>query len=148
MAKPRAFKAWDQTSGSATTRLTPQALQIPQPLAAAARSQTPARRPRRMTVTSVNDAPTVGSAISSQSATQDSAFSFPVPAGTFADVDPGDTLTLSATLADGLALPAWLSFNPATGTFSGTPGGGDLGNVSIRVTGTDIGNASVSLSSR
>ncbi|RRO13556.1 putative Ig domain-containing protein, partial [Pectobacterium aquaticum] len=59
------------------------------------------------------------------------------------DSDVGDTLTLSATLADGSALPNWLSFNPATGTFSGTPGNSDVGSLSIRVTASD-GDAAVS----
>ncbi|WP_418903715.1 putative Ig domain-containing protein, partial [Pokkaliibacter plantistimulans] len=36
-------------------------------------------------------------------------------------MDAGDSLTLSATLADGSALPSWLSFDASTGTFSGTP---------------------------
>ncbi|PPC75078.1 hypothetical protein C4K68_22410, partial [Pokkaliibacter plantistimulans] len=66
-----------------------------------------------LTVSNVNDAPTAG-VISAQSATEDSSFSFTVPAGTFSDVDTGDSLTLSATLADGSALPSWLSFNAAT----------------------------------
>ncbi|MBI0440500.1 putative Ig domain-containing protein, partial [Dickeya dianthicola] len=42
------------------------------------------------------------------------------------------------------ALPGWLSFNPATRTFSGTPGNGDVGNLTIRVTATDGSSASVS----
>ena len=62
-------------------------------------------------MTNTNDAPTVANPIADQNATEDSAFSFTVPANTFADVDAGDTLTYSATLADGSALPAWLRFN-------------------------------------
>ncbi len=38
----------------------------------------------------------------------------------------------------------WLSFNPTTRTFSGTPANGDVGNLAIRVTATDSANASVS----
>ncbi|MFJ5434119.1 putative Ig domain-containing protein [Pectobacterium sp. CHL-2024] len=96
-----------------------------------------------LTVTNVNDAPVVATPISAQSVAQDGSLSFTVPAGTFTDPD-GDTLTLSATLADGTALPAWLSFNPATGTFSGTPANGDVGSLTIKVTATDGSNASVS----
>ncbi|NTV75870.1 MAG: hypothetical protein HGA66_16905, partial [Holophaga sp.] len=33
----------------------------------------------------------------------------------------GDTLTYTATQADGSALPTWLTFTAATRTFSGTP---------------------------
>ncbi|WP_406628073.1 putative Ig domain-containing protein [Pectobacterium carotovorum] len=96
-----------------------------------------------LTVTNVNDAPVVAMPIPAQSVAQDGSLSFTVPAGTFTDPD-GDTLTLSATLADGTALPAWLSFNPATGTFSGTPASGDIGNLTIKVTATDGSSASVS----
>ncbi|RUR94083.1 membrane protein [Pectobacterium versatile] len=97
-----------------------------------------------LTVTNVNDAPVVATPIPAQSVAQDGSLSFTVPAGTFTDPDVGDTLTLSATLADGTALPAWLSFNPATGTFSGTPANGDVGSLTIKVTATDGSSASVS----
>ncbi|WP_025919561.1 putative Ig domain-containing protein [Pectobacterium parmentieri] len=93
-----------------------------------------------LTVTNVNDAPVVGTPIPAQSIAQDGSLNFTVPAGTFIDPD-GDTLTLSATLADGSPLPSWITFNPATGTFSGTPGNADVGNLSIRVTATDGSNA-------
>ena len=39
---------------------------------------------------------------------------------TFTDPE-GDSLTYTASLSDGTALPAWLSFHVATRTFSGTP---------------------------
>jgi Ca2+-binding RTX toxin-like protein len=92
----------------------------------------------------LNDAPVIAALIADQSATEDASFSFVVPAGSFADVDPGDVLSLSASLADGSDLPAWLSFNAATGTFSGTPLRGDVGTVSVRVTATDNGGLNVS----
>jgi VCBS repeat-containing protein len=72
-----------------------------------------------ITVAPVDDAPVAGS-IADQSVTAGSAFTFAVPAGTFTDIDSA-TLVLSATQADGSPLPAWLSFDPATGAFSGTP---------------------------
>ncbi|WP_323666923.1 putative Ig domain-containing protein, partial [Pectobacterium punjabense] len=96
-----------------------------------------------LTVTNVNDAPVVATPIPAQSVAQDGSLSFSVPAGTFTDPDVGDTLTLSATLADGSPLPGWITFNPTTGTFSGTPGNADVGSLSIRVTATDGSNASV-----
>ncbi|WJM83486.1 putative Ig domain-containing protein [Pectobacterium brasiliense] len=98
-----------------------------------------------LTVTNVNDAPVVGTPIPPQSVAQDGSLNFTVPAGTFTDPD-GDTLTLSATLADGSPLPGWLTFNPATGTFSGTPGNADVGTLVIRVTATDGSNTSISTS--
>ena len=36
------------------------------------------------------------------------------PTDFFTDADTADTLTVSATLADGSPLPLWLSFDPAT----------------------------------
>jgi VCBS repeat-containing protein len=52
------------------------------------------------------------------------------------DVDTAD-LALTVTLADGSALPAWLSFDSATWTFSGTPTANDLATLSILVTASD-----------
>jgi Putative Ig domain. len=75
-----------------------------------------------------NDSPTVATPIPDQNATEDAAFAFSIPANTFADVDAGDSLTLSATLADDSALPAWLTFSPNTGVFSGTPANADVGS--------------------
>ncbi|HEY8353336.1 MAG TPA: putative Ig domain-containing protein, partial [Sphingomonadales bacterium] len=54
----------------------------------------------------------------------------------FADPD-GDALIYEVTLADGGALPDWLTFDPATRTLSGTPGEQDDGVLEIRVTATD-----------
>ncbi|WP_419756917.1 putative Ig domain-containing protein [Anabaena sp. FACHB-595] len=95
-------------------------------------------------ITAVNDAPTLANAIANQTATEDTAFTFTIPANTFTDVDAGDALTYSATLADGANLPNWLSFNPSTRTFIGTPTNNSVGTVNIRVTATDNAGASVS----
>src|SRR5262249_36509322 len=97
-----------------------------------------------ITVINTNDAPTVVQAIADQNATEDSAFTFTVPASTFADVDVGDTLSYSARLASGAALPTWLSFNAVTRTFTGTPLNADVGTVSVRVTATDTSSATAS----
>ena len=84
-----------------------------------------------------NDAPTVANALSAASVNEDSAWTFAVPANTFADQDAGDVLTLSAKLANGDALPAWLSFNPTTRSFSGTPLNANVGTIAIKVVATD-----------
>jgi alkaline phosphatase len=97
-----------------------------------------------LTVANVNDSPTLASPIADQNATEDAAFSFTVPANTFNDVDAGDTLSYTATLADGSALPGWLSFNAGTRTFSGTPDNEDVDTLEIRVTVTDESSVSVS----
>ncbi len=97
-----------------------------------------------LAVQNVNDAPTVANPIVDRSAPTGAAFTFTVSTNTFADVDLGDMLTYSATLANGSALPAWLSFNNTTHTFSGTPSSGDAGLLNIKVTATDAGSLSVS----
>ena len=94
-----------------------------------------------LTVANVNDAPVVSQALVAQQASENQVWSFTVPAGTFTDVDVGDTLTYSATLAGGAALPAWLGFNAATRTFSGTPLHADVGALSLSVTAVDRAGA-------
>lgn len=81
--------------------------------------------------------PIVSIPISNQTATEDAAYTFQFNSGTFSDADVGDTLTYTARMADGSALPSWLSFNSATRTFSGTPTNADVGTISIRVTADD-----------
>lgn len=49
----------------------------------------------------------------------------------------GSSLDLSATLADGSALPGWLAFDGGTATFSGTPDQDAVGNLDVRITATD-----------
>ncbi|WP_018327538.1 N,N-dimethylformamidase beta subunit family domain-containing protein [Rhizobium giardinii] len=94
-----------------------------------------------VTIHGANDAPVLAAQTANQNATVGSAFSLVLPANTFTDVDSGDTLTYTATnAANGAPLPAWLSFNAATRTFSGTPAAGDVGTLSVRVTAADLGS--------
>ena len=97
-------------------------------------------------VLNVNDAPEADTPLANLSTQQDQPFSFSVPASTFSDADfiYGDTLTYSATLADGTVLPVWLSFDVATGTFSGTPLAVNVGNLNVKVSATDTGGLSAS----
>ncbi|WP_242057682.1 Calx-beta domain-containing protein [Nostoc sp. FACHB-87] len=90
-----------------------------------------------LTVANTNDAPILGSAIADQTIGAKSPFSFTLPANTFTDVDAGDSLTYTATLANESPLPSWLTFNPATSTFSGTPSLSDVGIINIKVVATD-----------
>ena len=86
--------------------------------------------------------PPVAPSLTAQAAVEDQLFSYVAPA--FTDPD-GDTLTYAATLADGGSFPAWLTFNPATRTFSGTPLEADSpATLTIRVTATDDGTQSTS----
>ncbi|QOZ80523.1 hypothetical protein XH83_20545 [Bradyrhizobium sp. CCBAU 53351] len=97
-----------------------------------------------ITIHGANDAPVLAIQTGSQTATVGSAFSLTLPAGTFTDVDTGDTLTYTATAADGSALPAWLAFDGSTRTFSGTPTSADIGTLSLKTVATDLGGLTVS----
>ncbi len=97
-----------------------------------------------LTVSNTNDAPTVTQGLSAQSATEDQTWTFTVTASTFGDVDVGDMLTHTATLSNGNALPSWISFDPLTRAFSGTPLDPDVGALSLNVTVTDLAGASAS----
>ncbi|MBR0930434.1 DUF4082 domain-containing protein [Bradyrhizobium diazoefficiens] len=97
-----------------------------------------------ITIHGANDAPVLAIQTGSQTATVGSAFSLTLPAGTFTDVDAGDTLTYTATAADGSALPAWLAFDGSTRTFSGTPTSADIGTLSLKTVATDPGGLTVS----
>ena len=69
-------------------------------------------------------------------------FNYTIPDSTFIDDDGNNTLTYSATLSNGNPLPVWLSFDPVTKTFTGTPTAS--GNISVKVTAKDSANISVS----
>jgi VCBS repeat-containing protein len=86
-----------------------------------------------VTVTPVNDAPVVASPLADQAGSEDTAFTFTVPSGTFTDVD-NTTLTLSL----GAGTPEWLSIS-AEGVISGTPPANFNGTVSVTVVATDAG---------
>ncbi|TWC12692.1 MULTISPECIES: putative Ig domain-containing protein [unclassified Pseudomonas] len=90
-----------------------------------------------------NHAPVVATPLLDQSATENTPFSYVVPANSFSDPD-NDSLSYTAKLADGSALPSWLVFDAATRTFSGTPSDTASGTYSIQVTATDGSNATVS----
>jgi VCBS repeat-containing protein len=92
-----------------------------------------------LTVADTNDAPTVSTPIPDQDATEDTPFSYQVPASTFTDPE-GDTLAYTAS-----GLPGWLTFNGATRTFTGTPDNADVATTSITVTATDTSGESVAL---
>ena len=81
-----------------------------------------------LTVMPPNTPPEVAIPLADQAATVDVPFTYVVPADAFTDAD-GDRLTYTAALSGGGLLPSWLTFDPATRTFTGTPGPGDSGPV-------------------
>ncbi|MDM3847921.1 MAG: putative Ig domain-containing protein, partial [Aphanizomenon gracile PMC638.10] len=94
-------------------------------------------------VENLNDAPIVNNAIADQNAKQGNAFNFQIPTNTFTDIDAGDVLTYSATLENGNALPSWITFNPTTRTFSGTPTNDNVGTLNVKVSAIDKAGVSV-----
>ena len=66
-------------------------------------------------LTITNDAPTVQASIADTTALVNTPFTYAFPQNTFNDAN-GDALTYTSS-----GLPAWLTFTPATRTFSGTP---------------------------
>ena len=89
-----------------------------------------------------NTPPVVANPLADQEVTVDVPFTYVVPADAFTDAD-GNPLTYTAALSDGGMLPSWLTFDPATRTFTGTPAPGDGGTVRVTVTASD-GTATVS----
>ena len=81
-----------------------------------------------ITVSDTNQAPTISSTAVT-TATTDKTYSYTFTAN---DGDAGDTLILSAP-----TLPAWLSFNPATGVLSGTPTNAHIGNHAVVLRASD-----------
>ena len=66
-------------------------------------------------------------------------FNYTFSDSTFIDDNGNNTLTYSATLSNGNSLPSWLSFNPGTRTFSGTPTA--VSAIGLKVIATDTANA-------
>lgn len=79
-----------------------------------------------------NNPPAVGTPIPEQRAIVGVPFTFLLPPSAFGDPDTDDSLAFSVG-----PLPGWLTFNPATATFSGTPGAANLGPSTITVTARD-----------
>ncbi len=83
-----------------------------------------------------NHPPVLTRPVADQSIVVQKAFSFVIMKDLFSDID-GDSISYSATLADGSPLPMWLSFYVNTLTFSGKPLTNDVGELSIKITATD-----------
>lgn len=80
--------------------------------------------------------------ISNLSDTVGKQFSYTLPDSVFVDDDGNNTLTYVAKLSNGNPLPTWLSFNPTTRTFSGTPT--SVQTLNIMITATDNAGKTVS----
>lgn len=89
------------------------------------------------------DTPVAATRSAAATAYQGHAFAFALPGTAFSD-PLKETLTLTATQANGQALPSWLSFNASRGVLSGTAPMVAGAAVSVKVTATNTAGASAS----
>jgi Ca2+-binding RTX toxin-like protein len=94
-----------------------------------------------LVITGVNVAPVVKAITAAAAATENLAFTYTIPIGTFTDSDSGDLLTYSAS-----GLPSGLSINSSTGAITGklSFAGADTPQRSITLTATDRAGLSAS----
>jgi len=89
----------------------------------------------------VNPAPVVAIPLVNQSVNEGAVLTYVFNSGSFTDAH---AITYSATLADGSALPGWLTFTPGTRTFTGTaPAVTSTTVLTVLVRATDIFGGSV-----
>lgn len=86
-------------------------------------------------VAEVDNPPVVAEGIPDQTIDEDVDYSYTIPETVFRD--PGDILTYELRHFTDPALPAWINFDPATRTISGTPQNQDVGEEELQVIVTD-----------
>jgi gliding motility-associated-like protein len=91
----------------------------------------------------VNDEPVLAGALEDLEIYEDERWEYSIPEGIFTDPDGDESLTFSASMKSGEELPAWLSFDAASKTFSGTPDGPDVGEYQLLVKATEPDGASI-----
>ena len=77
-------------------------------------------------IIATNDPPVLNHSLTDQYLSANTPFSYTLPADAFTDPDL-EPLSYSVRMNDGTGVPPWLSFNPVTLTFTGTPGAADTG---------------------
>lgn len=92
-------------------------------------------------VINTNDAPILTFEPEDQITYDGSYWFYQLRGNTFTDIDLGDQLTYSATLA-GESLPEWINFYAENKSFTANPKAENLGSHTIEVTATDIWGAS------
>ena len=90
----------------------------------------------------LNHAPVVSDVVENQRILEGDTLNLVLPVFTNADHEP---ITVTATRADGSALPSWLMFDAGANTLSGTPLIGDVETLSVQVTGQDTTGDSASI---
>jgi len=102
-----------------------------------------------MVVSNVNDAPTLAHGLQPFGVRVGQTNTYTLADDAFADADIGvdanERLSYAVSMADGSALPAWLTFASATQTLTARPSASDVTTaIQLRVTATDTHGASVS----
>ena len=85
----------------------------------------------------INRSPEVNLQLENQQGKQGNLFSLTLPDNLFIDPD-GDQLNYTITLANGSALPGWLTFDVTTLTLKGIPDNADIGNLNLKISVTDL----------
>lgn len=83
-----------------------------------------------------NHAPVAAGTLASESVVEGTPWSYTLAADFFTDFDL-NSLTLTTALQDGSPLPAWLAFDSATRTLSGTPPAEFTGVVNLAISASD-----------
>ena len=93
----------------------------------------------------LNLSPVLVSPLADVSVNEGSPMLIQVPTTQFTEPNVGQKLTLSATRGDGSPLPTWLTFNPATRLFTGTPQNADVGPLVVHLKATDDGTPPITV---
>jgi len=100
-------------------------------------------------VAATNQAPIAYGTVPFQYAVEEQRFELDIAPNFFIDREVGDSLRYTAMLADGSALPSWLTFDPQALRFQGTPPGSAADSIlDIVLRAFDEANASTSSSFR
>ena len=99
----------------------------------------------RTLITPVNDAPVALVSSPTFESLEDELFSLEIPTKTWFDDVDNAVLQLSLSLANGLEIPNWLTFDPVVGRLSGRPNNDHVGNYEFVAQATDSFNASATV---
>lgn len=94
-------------------------------------------------ISAQNDAPASSVSQLTVNTDEDQPINYALPAGMFSDVD-NSSLVVTASMADGSALPGWLTFDPEALVLSGQPPENGFGNFELTIVASD-GVASISV---
>ncbi len=92
-----------------------------------------------ISVLNINDAPEINQYPGTQYFYTGKDNSITLPENMITDPDVGDKLTFKLSTENNSALPAWLSFDPATLTLTGNPPGDERGVYNLKLSATDSG---------